>query len=610
MTESEDKISAASDNIQEVQTPTVASSYLHEDSLLTHINRQANIVFKALQNSKDFKLSIEKLSKAYEESVFAQKESPKRDGTQEKNADLHFYPPFIIPETLASYHLFFINISIPHSCKANQPDANQILTLDSGATFPLLPDLDKDFVIDTTAGSYERDVEVFEDSALIRMINDNFRLKVLKQMCDLCYFSYPAMDIVPSVMQTVTKVLLQKDEENKENAVSAREICKWTGINENDTAAIEERKRCVLKSVLFGCQMLCMEKFFKDKEIIVKLQESLHYMFLHGYVKNLQNVCSVTLSNLISYLGIMHENRLGQATLHHTLESEDKIDYIRDTAYLFLVLTWQTAMGVWKQCMDPNNVKDLELILQQERENLWKIDDVYTMSTKLADLIFPEKLVKALKEALPDFSSQSALQNFRSFILERSGCLPAFSLALPTDFIPISFCRAPPSLWPHTYCLLIANYLVYHGALYIKPPKHSMDFFNCPCNLCSPHRSFVFNDFLKKETDLINAFTLQGPESGKQISLTPAVWGSAYLKKMSKTDFNAFSIKHYNDKDIIKEPLTPCVLTEGEVIDKLTYIKKCREKFLTEKGSGVYIDPDTGDILNARSAPHFTQNAS
>ncbi|RDT70650.1 hypothetical protein DW287_09105, partial [Haemophilus influenzae] len=132
-------------------------------------------------------------------------------------------------------------------------------------------------------------------------------------------------------------------------------------------------------------------------------------------------ISSVELSNLVSYLGILHENRLGQSVLHSTLRGEARRDYVRDCVYLFLCYTWQTAMGVWQQCLEERNLKELEKLLQRALKDLWTGFNERSVAAALADLIFPARLLKTLQLGVPDFTSQNMLQNFRNFILEYSG---------------------------------------------------------------------------------------------------------------------------------------------------------------------------------------------
>lgn len=618
---------------------TFRPSYVSEDCLIRHISRQANIVKDSLADRWELEPTISALSDAYEKLLFCPKVPPKKqdNGTCEPEPRVNFYPTFVVPETLATYHIFFQNQKIPLSCRANRTQTDTIMHLYSGAPLPCFPTLQLVNKIFEGLGSEERRAtnslkDEEDNSALVELEGDSPRLAVVKRTLSLTHFAYPAITLPPKVMAAVTGSLIMKQQqpadaeaealpEAEEPVVSDPELARWLGLDlkrepEAAAQALEERRKIMLAVCLVTLQLECLHKFFSSEDVIKKLGESLHYAFRHGYVRQACSISNVELPNIISYLGILHENRLGQSTLHSTLKDENRRDYVRDTVFLFLVYTWQTAMGIWQQCLETDNVKELNKLLQKSKRALWTGFDELTIAQDLADIVFPPKLLHTLQAGLPDLTSQSLLHNFRSFILERSGILPAMSNALPTDFIPISYRECPPTLWAYTYLFKLANYLMFHSDIaYDRSGPGLMECY-CRCNLCTPHRCLATNPALLSETQVIGTFEIQGPPSQDgqptkgPLRLTAGLWTSAYLRKFVPEDFNAHKIAFYEDQS--KKPrVTPsaCVITEEKVLAQLHEIKKAREDFLLKKGHGVYLDPHTGEELNG-PAPSAARNES
>lgn len=587
-------------------------------------------------------LDVGELSKAIEKTLFSPKIPPKRqpNGTCEANPRLNFYPTFVVPETLATYHIFSFNHRIPQSCRANRTKADQMLSLKSGAKFPeyspvcevqkIFEGLGDEVVAEHAVEEHEK------DDLLVELKGDNPRLAVVKRFSKLTHFAYPALNLPPKVMECVMETLIMKratpsstvediDESGGKPVVSEEDLIKWMDLTkysvEDQQKMMEERRKDMMAVVLVTVLLECMRKFFSDSAVIRKFGESIHYAFHHGYIGLASKISNIDLSNLISYMGILHENRLGQSVLHTTLQGEAKRDYIRDTIFLMLIHTWQTAMGVWQQCLEDSNVKELEKILNKKKRSLWSGFTELTISKELSDIIMPEKLLKTLQNGLPDLVSQSMMQNFRSLILERSGILPAASNAYPSDFVPLSYKECPPPLWAYVYLLKIANYMMHHTDVAVDVKGEGLMEFYCRCNLCTPHRCLATNTALLNETQLIDSFEIQGPttegEQPKSLKLTAGMWTSAFLRKFVPKDFHAHKILFYEDQS--KEPSeipTPCVITQGSILAQLQEIKKSREEFLLKKGRGVYLDPQTGDQLNietrasAQADTKFDQNGN
>lgn len=598
-----------------------------EDVLLKHLQRQSLILRDALADRSETPLSVEELCRAYELNLFSPRVPPKRqpNGTCEPNPRLNFYPVFAVPEALATYHIFFKNQKIPVSCRANRTRADALLALGPGARIPDIASLEEVPKIfeglgrdETRAANALKETaeEEGHTSALVELEGDNARLAVLKRSVELTHFAYPAVNLPPKVMRRIMDKLImphiealdESQEQRPEDArpvVSDEMLARWLGTR--DPQALEQRRKLMLAVVLVTLELECMRRFFSDPETLRKVEETLHYTFRHGFVRQACKISNVELTNLVSCLGILHENRLGQTVLHSTLKDEARRDYVRDCVFLFLCHTWQAAMGVWQQCLEDENLKELDKLLARNLKKLWTGFDERTVASDLAEIVFPERLRQTLKGGLPDFMSQSMLQNYRTFILERSGMLPATCNAFPSDFVPLSYRECPPPLWSHCYLLQLANYIAYHSDVIEDVSGEGLLECHCRCNLCSPHRSLVCNPQLLSETQVIGTFELQGPqESTAPLKLTPGLWTSAYLRKFVPEDYHAHEIKFFEDQSRPQHAdLTACVITQGAILAQLHAIQKSRQEFLLKKGRGVYLDPQTGEVLN----PGLPQNA-
>lgn len=603
-----------------------------EDVLLKHLQRQSLILRDALADRSETPLSVEELCRAYELNLFSPRVPPKRqpNGTCEPNPRLNFYPVFAVPEALATYHIFFKNQKIPVSCRANRTRADALLALGPGARIPDIASLEEVPKIfeglgrdETRAANALKETaeEEGHTSALVELEGDNARLAVLKRSVELTHFAYPAVNLPPKVMRRIMDQLImphiealdETQEQRPEDArpvVSDEMLARWLGTRDPQT--LEQRRKLMLAVVLVTLELECMRRFFSDPETLRKVEETLHYTFRHGFVRQACKISNVELTNLVSCLGILHENRLGQTVLHSTLKGEARRDYVRDCVFLFLCHTWQAAMGVWQQCLEDENLKELDKLLARNLKKLWTGFDERTTAADLAEIVFPECLRQTLKGGLPDFMSQSMIQNYRTFILERSGMLPATCNAFPSDFVPLSYRECPPPLWSHCYLLQLANYIAYHSDVIEDVSGEGLLECHCRCNLCSPHRSLVCNPQLLSETQVIGTFELQGPqESTAPLKLTPGLWTSAYLRKFVPEDYHAHEIKFFEDQSRPQHAdLTACVITQGAILAQLHAIQKSRQEFLLKKGRGVYLDPQTGEVLNPGLPQHAEEEAA
>lgn len=621
---------------EEEQEEDSPERYMDADVLQRHLRRQSTILRQALQEAGPdapaeaaAAPSVEELSRRLEAALFSPATPPRRqeNGTCAPDPRLNFYPVFMLPEALATYHLFFHNQKIPVSCRANRPRADAHWRLPSGTPLPDYPTTDEVSKIFEGLGDEEpacanQDLKE-RDSVLVELKLDNPRLAVVKQCIAVTHFAYPALALPPKVMSTLMQTLLvrrasplpDEGEAPLEDllVVSDEQLARW--MHTSDPKVLEERRKTVTAACMVTVQLHCMHTFLTSREMVRRLGECLHYMFRQGYVKLASKIANMELSNLVSYLGMLHENRLGQHVLHHTLKHEARRDYVRDTIYLYLVYTWQTAMGVWQQCLEDRNLRALETSLARARQSLWTGFDERTIAQDLAAFLFPTKLVETLQRSLPDFASQSMMHAFRSFVLERSGILPAVCNALPSDFVPTVYRECPPPLWAHCYLLRLANFLMYHCDLAEDTSGEGLFECYCRCNLCAPHRCLATNTALLNEVQAINTFELQRPPKPDgtlppPFKLTPGLWTSAFLRHFVSEDYHSDRILFY--EDVSRPPRvepSACVITHSAILAQLHDIKKAREEFLLTKGHGVYLDPHTGEELNT-AAPSTAHHAA
>ena len=336
-------------------SPLTEADYLggEDDVLLKHVLRQSTIVQEAFKDYSGFPLTVEELSRTYEANLFSPRVPPKKqaNGTCEPNPRLNFYPVFAVPEALATYHIFFKNQRIPLSCRANRTQGDRILHLKAGAHIPEIVSLEEVPKIFEGLGKDEKRAanalqksETENQNVLVELDGDNARLAVLKRTIEVSHFAYPALNLPPKVMRSVMDHLLIKrvepldsdqPEQNSEDGqpvVSDDDLARW--LDTHDPTTLQERRKMMMAVILITVELECLQRFFANPQTLRKIEESLHYAFRHGYVRQACKISNVELSNLVSYMGILHENRLGQNVLHCTLQGEARRDYVRDCIYL------------------------------------------------------------------------------------------------------------------------------------------------------------------------------------------------------------------------------------------------------------------------------------
>lgn len=658
--EPEQEVKAEKEEDQPQENPeepeeSTPDAYLPEgDALHRHLRRQTELVRQALglgqadddereRRAFDYRL----LAQAFESNIFGPAADARRlkkqdNGCLPHDPKLNFYPCFMVPEALAAYHIFFQNQLIPLSCRANRPNADERLWLRDGDGLPgevTLEEVPRIFdglgdevqpleVKSLSMGEEAESAEEEEETrgALIELQGDNPRLAVVKRQLVVTHAAYPALFLPPKVMETVMEELImskakpldestpapEEDRSGCEPVVDDDQLTRWLGLAKEQPEVREEklqaRRRLMHSVALVSATTASLRRFFGRREVIKRLGESIHYLFRQGYVRQACDVSGVDLTNIVTYMGLMHENRVGQSVLHQTLRGEARRDYVRDTIYLLLVYTWQTAMGAWQQCLDEANLGELAKILRRRRRDLWTGFDERTVAQELSEIIFPPRLVEALGAGLPDLLNQSLLHNFRSFILERSGVLPAAANLYPSDLVPVDYRESPPTLWCHVYLLRLANYLMYHNDVAVDSSgPGQLLACHCRCNLCSPHRSLALNTPLLNEVQCIGTFELQGAPgedgqpTGPGLKLTPALWTNAYLRKFEEADYEHDRIAFFEERPPARQApraeLTACVITAPAIVAQLQAISQARREFLLKKGSGVYLDPKTGEEL-------------
>ncbi|QJC19258.1 100K [Duck adenovirus 4] len=576
--------------------------------------RQAYVVACSLKDCSDLSdqpepITVESVQHQIERFVFNPHPSTP---VEHREVRFNFYPPFLLPKAICNYHIFCITAPIPRSCKANRSGTALLEACRVSDYYKRLPKWRPSLEIDDGLGNEVTPIgELKEQEKLVPLKEDPSRLLWAKSRGDhVRYFSYPSLHFPPKLSRLLMEVLIQpfSDEgADPEPAMTDEELRDIVDPQRRARAdelfkIMEKRRTMVTMAVRYCAELELMERLLREPSSVKKMQEVLHHTFHHGYVAVVRDIAKVNLSNYSTFHGITYNNPLNNCIVANLLEGSDKEDYVVDSIYLFLVLTWQACMGMWQHAIDETTLKMYEEALRARRRQLYSLTSVSDMSKALVDVLMDgDRLSREMRNAMPNFITQSQLSAFRHHLLERSNCPPFAAPFLPTDFIPLSFKQCGPVLWHHVYLLQVAFFLTRHGGYLWEPTENATasDRTYCPCNLCSPHRMPRHNVALHNEVLAIGTFEIRGPE-GKTFKLTPELWTNAYLDRFVPKDFHPLTVHHYSDSpSSFSKDLRACVTDSPEILDLIRQIQRSREEFLLRKGKGTYKDPYTGDTLSA-----------
>ncbi|UZQ21541.1 100K [Duck adenovirus 3] len=575
----------------------------------THLKRMATMVMGALNDKAmpDEKVTVESVQAQLEHFIF----NPPREVPPEvKDARHNFYPPFVVPKAISNYHVFTMTAPIPKSCKANRYGTEVFAKLRESNYFRRLPRWRVGVTLEDGLGKDVTPIgELEEEVKLIPLQEDIARMQWVKGRAEhVNYFGYPSLHIPPKLSKMLMEVLIQpfvnEGDEKVKPAIDDYELWEIVDSEHKMSAselsdAMHKRRSMMLMAVRIGCQLELMERVFRNPSMVKKCQECLHHTFHRGYVSMIRDISKVNLSNFVTYHGITYNNPLNNCIMSRLCEGQDKEDFIVDSIYLFLVLTWQTAMGMWSQAIDEGTVKVYSEVFEKLKRQLYALTSVTDMSKAIVDILMDgDRLTEEMQKSIPNFITNSQISNFRSFLMERSNMPSIFAPLYPSDLIPLVFKQCTMALWDQVYLLQVAYFLMNHGGYLWEPEVETGSArSHCPCNLCSPHRMPATNQALHNEILAIGTFEIQNAE-GKTFKLTPELWTNAYLEKFEPKDFHPFHALWYegNESSFTKER-TACVTTSPEVFTLIRQIKDAREEFIRTKGRGVYKDPETGEEL-------------
>lgn len=583
-----------------------------------HTERMAMMLQGALKDMLEFKddqrLTVENVQFQLERFIF----NPPR-GIPPEIAEVryNFYPPFVLPKAICNYHIFSMTAPIPRSCKANRYGTELLQQLRSEDHFKHLPKWRLGVEIDDGLGDEVTPVgELQEDTKLVPLEEDISRLQWAKQRGEhILFFSYPSLHMPPKISRMLLETLVQPfaDEHQKDEspmAVSDEELAAILDPHERMSRAelnaqIHKRRSIVAMALRYCVELELMQRIFREPSSVKKAQEVLHHTFHHGFVRLVRDVSRVNLSNFVTFHGVTYNNPLNNSITANLLEGIDKEDFVVDSIYLFLVLTWQTAMGMWQQAIDDTTVNIYRQAFENQRRYIYSLGSVNEVTNAIVSLLMDgDRLTAEMRKALPNFTSLSQIGAFRHFMLERSN-IPSFAATfLPSDFVPLAFKQSQPILWGQVYLLRLAYYLTNHGGYLWEPEEDSPTQTSyCPCNLCSPHRMPQDNVALHNEILAIDTFEIQNPE-GKTFKLTPEIWVNAYLDVFVPEEYHPFGVTHFRQhRSSFKKAPNACVTSSPEIFSLIRQIKENREEFLLNKGKGTYKDPKTGEVISDEVRP-------
>ncbi|WPS63622.1 100 kDa protein [Aviadenovirus phalacrocoracidae] len=604
----------------------VESARYREPNFKTHLRRQAMLLTGALKEAysagESLPATVDALQLQLERFIFnPRKETP----AEHLEVRYNFYPPFMTPKAICNYHIFAVTAPIPKSCKANRGGTALLSKLRQCDQYPRLPKWRLGVKIDDGLGSEVSPVSELKDEIkLVPLVDDVSRLQWAKMRGEhVVFFSYPSLHMPPKISRMLMETLLQPfaDENNRAEDVEPcvtdeelRHIIDPLGeMNAEDAMrAILKRRSMVTMAVRYCSQLELMERVFREPSSVKKCQEVLHHTFHHGYVQVIRETAKVNLSNYATFHGITYNNPLNNCVLTRLLEGVDKEDFVVDSVYLFLVLTWQTAMGMWQQAVADETIVAYSKAFSAAKRSLYAMTSVTDISKAIVDLLMDgDRLTVEMRKALPNFTTSSQISQFRHFLMERSNVPSVAAPFMPSDFVPIAYKQGQPLLWDQIYLLQMAYYLTNHGGYLWEPEVDTpQERYYCPCNLCSPHRMPQHNVALHNEMLAIGTFEIRTCEN-KSFKLTPELWTNAYLEKFCSADFHPFTVRHYKHCErAFSEPLTACVTQRPEILSLIRQIQQNREEFLLNKGKGIYKDPATGETISVCPQPPPRQAGS
>lgn len=568
-----------------------SSSPKEESNLLCrHLERQNKI----LKNISPEDAKTLDLGYLLEKDLFAPVERVKSDDGPDPK--LNFYPPFLTPECLALHYPFFLTTSIPASCKSNRSgtDTYQEFSQISDC-IETTPDPDN---WNDSLGNVDTITELKDNQKLAPLEKDSPRLTWMKAKCSgLKSYAYPALAFPPEVQKLLFNELIGRTQEPNELDEEYKLAFTDEDLPQETQGEKLKQRETIGAAATFGALLLSMQRLFTHPTVIKNTQEALHYTFLHGYVRLVHLLTEVNMSEFVTYHGLTHRNRLNNPVQHRQLEGQDRLDYILDTIYLYLVFSWQTAMDIWGQTIDWETRDKLIERVRKIKPELTQAS--YERACALvSEAVFPNLLREALVVNIPDFVNQCQLSNFRLFINNKANIPSAVCPVLPSDFVPLCYRESHPVLWTHVFLLRHASFLQNHGGYAEAPDEASVASSLCECNLCSPHRMPCYNPHLLNEIMSIGKFGVQGPEGQGSFNLTPQIFANAYMKKFYPDDYHPQSVIHYKDNRAdFKTDLCAAVVRDEKLLALMCESQMRREKNILKRGGGLYLDPQTGEVL-------------
>lgn len=561
---------------------TLASPY-ETTNFHRHLERQAKILKAALTQATDTEDDdIAAAGKIVEEWVFMPKDRPKNtsgDTFVDDDPKFNFFPPFLTPECLATHHPFFTTMPIPLSCKANCLGTQEHERWEKRCELPEEAPNDFD-VWDDGIGSADIISDLKENQKFALLSSDNGRARWFKAKAEgMRFWCYPIISIPPCI----GKLLLETLTECAEKACVDK---------------VPLAKKIAVQIASVGVTNKILRHLFTRKWFIKNCHESLHYCFLHGFVRLVKMLTDAELSDYVTFHGLTYRNRLNNSGLHRSIEDEvDKRDYIVDSIYLFLVLTWQTAMNVWQQSLDERYIESVKKVITAEAIaplHDGNYDETLRIVTEV--VMGEDALEKAFESSMPDFVNQNQLTNFRNFVCLRSGVPQSVCPILPTDCVPLSYDRAAPVLWTHVYLINLASFLCNQGD-YMKPVPENPVITTClcDCNICSPHKMPCYNTHLEDEILAFDKMCLS--DGNKTAAVGIEDFCNCLVRMTHVDDFYHDTITFYKDEPDMFSGTKPSIFKNKKLLSILKELKAKKEAELLRRGQGIYLNPSTGDLL-------------